>query len=105
MSESQTNDSKLLEQILSPLLDDYRYWFGRSQELLESQRLNFLSVDEQSALLQRVKQVQQEVAAATTLFHLSDKQAGIDVAAMMPWHQLLMEMQSIGMRYRQQQQE
>jgi Protein of unknown function (DUF2605) len=101
MSTIPSSDSELLQSLLDPLLEDIRYWLGRSLNLLESQRIDFISESEQSNLLTRVKNAIQEVGTATMLYEATGKQAGIEVAAMMPWHNLLLECQAIGMRYRQ----
>ncbi|MEE3717702.1 DUF2605 domain-containing protein [Tumidithrix elongata RA019] len=101
MNSSPIPESDLLKQILEPLLEDFRYWFERSQDLLEREKLEFMSEVEQSTLLQKVRNAQQEVNSATSLFNLTGQQVGIDVQAMMPWHSLLMECQAVGMRYRQ----
>lgn len=101
MSTTPSSDSELLQSLLDPLLEDIRYWLGRSLGLLESQRIDFISEAEQSNLLARVKNAIQEVGTATMLYEVTGKQAGIEVAAMMPWHNLLLECQAVGMRYRQ----
>jgi hypothetical protein len=101
MSTIPSSDSELLQSLLDPLLEDIRYWLGRSLKLLESQRIDFISESEQSNLLTRVKNAIQEVGTATMLYEATGKQAGIEVAAMMPWHNLLLECQAIGMRHRQ----
>ncbi|CAN1213239.1 DUF2605 domain-containing protein [Tumidithrix helvetica PCC 7403] len=101
MNSSSLPESDLLKQLLEPLLEDFRYWFERSQELLEREKLEFMSEVEQSTLLQKVRTAQQEVGTATSLFNLTGHQVGIDVETMMPWHSLLMECQAVGIRYRQ----
>jgi hypothetical protein len=62
---------------LEPLLEDFTYWFSRSRLLLESERLSFLSLEEQDDLLARVKNAQQEVATAHLLFKTTGGQVGI----------------------------
>ncbi|WP_019500060.1 DUF2605 domain-containing protein [Pseudanabaena sp. PCC 6802] len=101
MSNPPSPESELLQELLDPLLEDFRYWFGRSRDLLELQKLSFLSDAEQSSLLSRVKDALKEVETATVLFNATGKQVGIDIAAMKPWHGLLMECQSVGIRYHQ----
>jgi hypothetical protein len=101
MNISPTPESDLLKHLLEPLLEDFRYWFERSQELLEGQNLEFMPEGDQLSLLQKVKEAQQEVNAVTTLFNVTGQQVGIEVATMMPWHKLLMECQAVGIRYRQ----
>jgi hypothetical protein len=101
MSNPSSSETELLQSILEPLLEDVRYWLGRSLDLFESQRLDFISETEQSHLVTRVKNALKEVEVATMLYEVTSKQVGIEVAAMMPWHNLLLECQAIGMRYHQ----
>jgi len=105
---SQPSDpypDQLLSDLLEPLLEDFIYWFGRSAHLLQNHRLEFISEEDQSRILSRVQTAQQEVQTAKTLFALTGKKVGIDAQAMLPWHNLLMECQALGMRYRQSQQQ
>ncbi len=50
MSKSQPPENELLETVLKPLLEDFQYWFERSRTLLETEKLAFLSDQEQSDL-------------------------------------------------------
>jgi len=102
---SDPYSDQLLSDLLEPLLEDFVYWFGRSADLLQNHRLEFISEEEQSRILSRVQTAQQEVQTAKTLFALTGKKVGIDAQAMLPWHNLLMECQALGMRYRQSQQQ
>jgi hypothetical protein len=101
MSNSPSSESELLQSLLEPLLEDFRYWFGRSLRLLESQRLDFISDLEQSSLIARIVNANKEVEAATMLYKVTGRQVGIDLATISPWHSLLMECQAVGMRYHQ----
>ncbi|MFM7712680.1 MAG: DUF2605 domain-containing protein, partial [Microcystis sp.] len=78
MFPSQPAENELLKTILEPLLEDFTYWFSRSRLLLESERLSFLSLEEQNDLLARVKNAQQEVATAHLLFKTTGGQVGIE---------------------------
>lgn len=100
MSNSNPTERELLKSLLEPLLEDFQYWFSRSRTLLESERLSFLSVGEQEDLLERVKQSQQEVNTAKILFKATEGQAGIDTAAMVPWHRLVTECWQVAMKWR-----
>jgi hypothetical protein len=101
MSNFPSSESELLQSLLEPLLEDFRYWFGRSQNLLELQKLSFISDAEQASLLSRVKDALKEVETATALFKATGKQVGLDLETIKPWHSLLMECQSVGIRYHQ----
>ncbi|NJR65093.1 MAG: DUF2605 domain-containing protein [Leptolyngbyaceae cyanobacterium CRU_2_3] len=94
-------EADLLKTFLHPLLEDFQYWFSRSRSLLEAYRIDFLDTQQQSDLLNRVKQAQQEVSAAQSLFQATDYQAGVDTSMMMPWHHLVTECWQVGMRFRQ----
>ena len=93
-------DAALLKSILPPLLDDFRYWFGRTVDLLEAQTVDFLSPEQQHDLLTRVKTAQQQVSASKVLSSATDSQAGIDMAVVMTWHKLVHECWSVAIRYR-----
>jgi len=96
-------EPELLKAILEPLLEDFQYWFGRSRALLESERISFLSQDEQANLLDRVQNAQKQVGSAQSLFKATDGQVGIDPHAMVPWHQLLTECWQVSIRFRTEQ--
>lgn len=93
----------LLKAVLQPLLEDFQYWFERSRQLLEREEIPFLSSNEQLDLLNRVKQAQQEVRIAQTLFEATVGQVGVETAVLMPWHQLLTECWQVAIRFRQEQ--
>ena len=96
---SNTADPEMLKKLLEPLLEDFTYWFDRSQKLLSSKRLDFLLEADQQALLERVEHAIKEVSVAIALFRVTGHQVGVDMATMKPWHALLMECQAVGMRY------
>ncbi|EHC16110.1 DUF2605 domain-containing protein [Fischerella thermalis] len=100
MRDSNLSEPELLKTILQPLLDDFQYWFARSRNFLETEQLNFMSSQEQSALLERVKQAQEEVNTAKMLFTATEGQVGIDMATLMPWHQLLSQCWKVAMYFR-----
>lgn len=104
MQDANVPDSELLKNILSPLLEDFQYWFARSQDFLASQRLSFMSDEEQAALLARVEQAQAEVSTAKMLFAVADGKVGIDMETVMPWHRLVHECWGVAMRHRSQSQ-
>ncbi len=96
-------EAELLKTVLQPLLEDFKYWFARSRSLLESERISFLSTEQQSVLLERVKQAQQEVSTAQMLFQATGGQVGIDMATLIPWHELVTECWKVAMRFRSEQ--
>ena len=96
-------ESDLLKAILQPLLDDFEYWFERSSRLLETEDMPFLTPEQQSDLLSRIKDARTEVSTARSLFHATGGQAGIEMAVLMPWHQLLTECWQVANRFRMEQ--
>lgn len=103
MQPSQPTEKELLKTILVPLLEDFQYWFSRSHSLLESEKMPFLSENEQNQLLARLKQAQKEVETAKILFHATDGQAGVDTKVLLPWHQLVAQCWDIARKWRESQ--
>ncbi|MDX1978012.1 MAG: DUF2605 domain-containing protein [Pseudanabaenaceae cyanobacterium bins.68] len=101
INPSSSAEIELMQSLLEPLLEDFRYWFGRSLELLEKERLSFMSLDTQAEFTERIRSIIGEVNAASALFQVSGKQVGVDVASITSWHKVLMECQVMGMQYRQ----
>jgi Protein of unknown function (DUF2605) len=99
-NSSFSSEPDLLKTVLQPLLEDFQYWFGRSQLLLETESLSFMSAEQQADLLERVRQAQQEVRTAQLLFRATEGQVGIETAVLIPWHQLVTECWQAGMRHR-----
>ena len=100
MLNSNLPEPELLKTVLKPLLQDFHYWFGRSLALLETERIDFLTSKEQLDLLERVTQAKQEVSVAQIMFEATGEQVGIEMAALMPWHQLVTECWKVAMRLR-----
>ncbi|MBW4665469.1 MAG: DUF2605 domain-containing protein [Chroococcus sp. CMT-3BRIN-NPC107] len=100
MLNSNLPESELLKTVLKPLLQDFQYWFGRSLALLETESIDFLTSKEQLDLLERVKQAKQEVSVAQIMFEATGEQVGIEMSALMPWHQLVTECWKVAMRLR-----
>lgn len=96
-------DAELLKTVLEPLLDDFKYWFGRSRLLLENESIPFLSQAQQSQLLEQVKTAQQEVSTARLMFQATGGQVGLDMETLVPWHQLVTECWKVAIRFRSEQ--
>lgn len=103
MPPSNLPEHELLKTLLQPLLEDFQYWFARSCTLLETEEIPFLSAQQQSELLARVKQAQAEVSTAQMLFSATGGQVGVETAALMPWHKLVTECWQVAMRFRAEQ--
>lgn len=102
MQDASIPESELLKSILSPLLEDFQHWFARSQQLLATEKLSFMSDEEQAALLKRVEQAQSEVNAAKVLFAAADGRIALDMETVMPWHRLVHECWGVAIRHRSQ---
>ena len=100
MSKSEHNEQELLKKVLEPLLEDFQYWFSRARTLLENEKIEFFTPEEQADLLNRVKYSEQEVNTAQMLFKATDCQVGVDTKILLPWHQLVAECWQVSMRQR-----
>ncbi|MBE9260619.1 MAG: DUF2605 domain-containing protein [Nostocales cyanobacterium LacPavin_0920_SED1_MAG_38_18] len=98
MRDSNLPSADLLKSVLEPLLEDFQYWFERYGQILENEKVQFMSEQEQLNLLKRVKDAECELNTVRMLFTATEKQVGIDMATVMPWHQLVTECWSVGMR-------
>ena len=100
MFSSNVPEPDLLKNLLEPLLDDFEYWFSRSQTLLETETFDFLDAASQAALLAKVLHTQQEVKTARTLLSLTEGQVGVETSMLMTWHQLVAQCWHVAMRHR-----
>lgn len=100
MPNFHPSEQELLKTLLEPLLGDFQYWFSRARTLLETELMPFFSQEEQTDLLGRVIQAEQEVLSAKMLFEAMDEQVGIDMAMLMVWHQLVTECWQVSTRLR-----
>ncbi|HEY9629920.1 MAG TPA: DUF2605 domain-containing protein [Coleofasciculaceae cyanobacterium] len=108
MLESSSNfpsESELLKTVLQPLLEDFQYWFAKGRSLLETHELDFLGVEQQTALLERFKQAQQEVGVSQALFAATGEQVGVDPSVMVSWHRLVTECWQVGKQFRREHQD
>lgn len=100
MFNSNFPDPELLKALLQNLLEDFQHWFERSAILLETEEIPFLNAKQQSDLLVRVKQTQQEIRTTQMLFHLMGGKVGVEMAVLIPWQNLLTECWQVAMRFR-----
>ena len=103
MTNPNPADSELLKNLLEPLLEDFQYWFDRSQTLLETEQIDFLGAEKQAQMLSRVQKAHEQVNIAKQLFLATDGQTGVQMQVIMPWHQLLTECWQVRMRFRREQ--
>ncbi|MBD2327207.1 DUF2605 domain-containing protein [Alkalinema sp. FACHB-956] len=94
------SDPDLLKSLLEPLLEDFQYWFGRSQALLENERITFLEESQQANLLERVLTAQKEVTTTQTLLNATDGKVGVETDVLMNWHRLVHECWGVSMKHR-----
>jgi len=100
MSPFNLPEQELLKTILEPLLDDFQYWFERSRTLLDNEKIPFLTDEEQSQLLARVKHAQAEVSTVRMLFQATEGKVGVETSTLMPWHKLVTECWQVRMKFR-----
>ncbi|OLP19765.1 hypothetical protein BST81_04320 [Leptolyngbya sp. 'hensonii'] len=100
MLNFHSSESDLLKAVLVPLLEDFQYWFERSQKLLEAHEIQFLGSEKQRDLLSRVKQAQQEVHTIQMLMQATEGQVGVETGVLIPWHQLVTECWQVAIRFR-----
>ncbi|MFM7408933.1 MAG: DUF2605 domain-containing protein [Cuspidothrix sp.] len=98
MDNSNLSNAQVLKVVLEPLLEDFQYWFDRYEQILENEKIQFMSEDEQFDLTQRVKTARNQLTTAKMLFAATDQQVGIDMPTVTAWHQLVTECWSVGMR-------
>jgi hypothetical protein len=101
MSSKQPTEKELLKQVLEPLLDDFQYWFERSLNLLESERIFLFSEEEQKQFTTKIKSAQQEVITAKMLFKATEGEVGIDSKMLLPWHNLVAQCWELARLWRQ----
>lgn len=99
MRDSEIPDTNLFKTLLEPLFDDFQFWFTRSRDFLETHRLSFMDEQEQSHLLSRIKNAQEELYTARMLFNATEGQVGIDMATLTPWHNLVTESWKVVLRF------
>ncbi|MEB3227626.1 MAG: DUF2605 domain-containing protein [Synechocystis sp.] len=101
MSHPEFDEKELLKTILEPLLEDFTYWFSRSQQKLKQQQLSCISLQQQQDLLARIEQALKEVDCAKLLFNATDQKAGVTMEVVAGWHQLVTECWLVAQRDRQ----
>lgn len=86
---SNQPEQPIVQAVLEPLLEDFQYWFGETQALLDSPKADCLATSDRQALVQEVTAAQQAVATAKTLLLATDGHAGVDMAVVGQWHRLV----------------
>ncbi|MDB9526646.1 DUF2605 domain-containing protein [Oscillatoria sp. CS-180] len=86
---SNQSEPPLLQSVLEPLLDDFKYWFSETEALLTSDAAQSLESEIRQDLMNQIQTAQQEVATARTLLLATSGNAGVDTAVVAQWHQLV----------------
>ena len=94
-------DQSLLQALLSPLLDDFQYWFDEASDLLDSPKADCLPLEQRHGLSEQIALAQQEVATARILLMATDGQVGVDTAMVGNWHQLVAQCWQLARQIRQ----
>ncbi len=95
----------LMQAVLEPLLEDFQYWFGKTQTLLTSPKADCLAASDRQTFIQEVEEAQRAVVTAKTLLLATDGHAGVDMAVVGQWHQLVHKCWKTSRYIRQQNQE
>lgn len=93
-------DAVLLEQLLVPLLDDFRLWFGRGLELLDLCPDGVMPEQERQQLRQDLQQAILKLQAAVALRQATPAPMALSMETMAPWHQLVLQVWSLSARLR-----
>ncbi|NCJ08583.1 DUF2605 family protein [Synechococcales cyanobacterium C] len=93
-------EPELIKVLLEPLFEDFHYWLGRADTFLETETVEFLTMEHQADLLERVKEALREVAAAQSLFKATEGQVGVDPQVLLTWHQLISECWQVMIQFR-----
>ncbi|MFN9636544.1 MAG: DUF2605 family protein [Synechococcaceae cyanobacterium] len=81
----------LLEEVLTPLLQDFEASFHRGQRLLDHCPEGVMDVPRREALRQRLDEAQGQLAAAKALRAATPAPMALEMATITPWHALLVE--------------
>ncbi|NJN31525.1 MAG: DUF2605 domain-containing protein [Synechococcales cyanobacterium RM1_1_8] len=100
--QPSVSEPELFKTVLTPLLQDFQFWFKRTRELLEQEQLAFLGSQEQAELLNSLRETQRQVTVAQSLLEATHGETGIELAVLMPWHQLVLDCWQISTLFQQQ---
>ncbi len=100
-SSPAPDSGQLLEELLDSLLADFDHWFHRGLELLELAPASLLPPAELRRLDTALRSGLAELAAARALREASPCPMALDMDAMAPWHQLMLQVWSLSRLLRQ----
>ena len=82
---------ELLEQLLSSLLGDFRFWFERGQQLLALCPDLVMAPEQRLAMDRELSQAHRELLAATSLCQAIPGPMALELTTMAPWHRLVLK--------------
>jgi hypothetical protein len=81
----------LLEEVLTPLLQDFEESFQRGLKLLEHCPDPVMAPERRLAFRERLEEAQAQLRAARALRAATPAPMALDMATITPWHELLVE--------------
>lgn len=81
----------LLEEVLTPLLQDFDESFQRGLQLLEHCPDRVMAPEHRLAFRERLEEAQAQLRAARALRAATPAPMALDMATISPWHELLVE--------------
>jgi hypothetical protein len=81
----------LLEEVLTPLLQDFEESFQRGLKLLEHCPDRVMPPERRTAFRERLEEAQAQLRAARALRAATPAPMALDMATITPWHELLVE--------------
>jgi hypothetical protein len=93
--EQPADAGELLDQVLEPLLEDFAASFRRGLELLALTPERVMPAAGREQFSARLQQASAELAAARALRAATPAPMALDMQAITPWHQLVLEVWSL----------
>ena len=81
----------LLEEVLTPLLQDFDESFQRGMQLLEHCPDRVMPPERRDAMRERLEEAQAQLRAARALRAATPAPMALEMATITPWHELLVE--------------
>jgi hypothetical protein len=85
----------LLEEVLTPLLQDFDESFQRGLRLLEATPDRVMELERRETFRRRLERAQAELGAARALRAATPAPMALEMATITPWHALLVEVWSL----------
>ena len=88
---SGPDPAALLEEVLTPLLQDFADSFAHGQRLLMHCPEQVMAAERQEVFRQRLTEAQGQLGAARALRAATPAPMALEMATIAPWHELLVE--------------